>query len=411
MVTSVAGRKASARRAGAAAAAVLAALLLAAAAVPPAAAGDREISGSRSYSDEVVVPKGETWRIRPGTTIRFRGGKWTVRGRLVVEGTAAEPVRIAGDEAFEGLDFRGSEGSVVQNAEIAGGTRGAQLTGSSAAFRRVRWLRNGIGLDVGQHAKARVAACVFESPARVGLLVRRGGAAEVEGSRFVGAGKAGIYVFGARDVSVTACVFEKNAAGFQAAMFEARGEVARSTFRGNGTGLLVEKMAAPSVTGCDISGNREGLRFSRRAEGAVSNCRIADNADGVVVEFSSYPVFQGNVFRGNRDAAVRLRHQSAEWEEEAGDAEREIPGGAGGAPFAGTPGGRGDFRPGGEQSLPGRPPAKAAHREGTVDFRGNDWGGTAGQGGGVASSIHDGTVEPTFEYKGKRYRMDRVLLK
>ncbi len=406
------GRGSAARRA-AAAGSVLAALLLVTGTVAPAGAGDREISGSRSFSDEVVVPKGDTWAVRPGTTIRFRGGKWTVRGRLVVEGTPGKPVRIVGDDAFEGLDFRGSDGSVVENAVIAGGSRGAQLTGSSAAFRRVRWSRNGVGLDVGQHAKARVTACVFESPARVGLLVRRGGAAEVEGSRFEGAGKAGIYVFGARDVSVKECAFEKNTVGFQSAMFGARGDVSRSSFRGNGTGVLVEKMAAPSVADCDISGNPVGLRFSRRAEGAVAKSRIADNGDGVVVEFSSYPVFRGNAFRGNRDAAVRLRHQSAEWEEEAGDAEREIPGGAGGAPFAGAPEGRGDFRPGGEESRPGRPPGKDVPRAGTVDFRGNDWGETAGgaAAGGIVPGIHDGNVEPTFEYKGKRYRMDRVLLK
>ncbi len=411
MVRSAADREPAAPRGAAVAGPVLAALLLAAGAVPPAPAADREISGSRSYSDEVVVPKGDTWTVRPGTAIRFRGGRWTVRGRLVVRGTTGEPVRIVGDDAFEGLDFRGSEGSVVENAVIAGGARGAQLTGSSAEFRRVRWSRNGVGLDVGQHAKARVAECIFESPSRVGLLVRRGGAAAVEGSRFEGAGKAGIYVFGARDVSVTACAFEKNAVGFQAAMFEARGEIARSVFRGNGTGLLVEKMAAPSVVDCDISGNRQGLRFSRRAEGTVAKSRIAENGDGVVVEVSSYPVFRGNAFRGNRDAAVRLRHQSAQWEEEAGDADRELPGGAGGAPFAGASGARGDFRPGGEQSPPGRPPAKAAPRDGTVDFRGNDWGGTGDPGSGGAPAIHDGTVEPTFEYKGKRYRMDRVLLK
>lgn len=414
MVTRVvAGNGPAARRAAAAALAVLAAPLLAGGIVPEAAAADREISGTRSFSGEVVVPKGETWTIRPGTTVRFRGGRWTVRGRLLAEGTPGAPIRLVGDDAFEGLDFRGSDGSVVAHAVIEGGGRGAQLTGSSVTFRRVRWSRNSIGLDVGQHARARVTGCAFDSPARVGLLVRRGGAAEVEESRFEGAGKAGMYILGAGDVSVKECAFEKNTVGFQAAMFGARGDVSRSVFKGNGTGLLVEKMAAPSVSGCDISGNRVGLEFSRRAEGEVVKSRIADNGDGVVVEFSSYPVFRGNAFRGNREAAVRLRHQSAEWEEEAGDAEREVPAGAGGAPFGPGPEGRRDFAPGGAQSPPGRPPGKRAPRDGTVDFRGNDWGVPAEvlAGGGPVPGIHDGAVEPTFEYKGKRYRMDRVLLR
>ncbi|MGE5188765.1 MAG: right-handed parallel beta-helix repeat-containing protein [Gemmatimonadota bacterium] len=406
-----AGRGNAARRA--AAGPLLAVLLVVAGSAPAATAAEREISGSRTFPGDVVVPKGETWTVRAGTTIRCRGGRWTVRGRLVVEGTAGEPVRIAGDEAFEGIDFRGSDGSVVAYAVIEGGSRGAQLTSASAEFRGVRWSRNGIGLDVGQHARARVTGCVFESPARVGLLVRRGGAAEVAESRFEGAGKAGMYVLGAGDVSVRDCAFEKNTVGFQAAMFGARGDVARSAFRGNGTGLLVEKMAAPSVSGCDISGNRVGLGFSRRAEGEVVKSRIADNGDGVVVEFSSYPVFRGNAFRGNREAAVRLRHQSAEWEEEAGDAGRDVPAGAGGAPFGAAPGGRRDFAPGGPDSPAGRPPEKRTPRDGTVDFRGNDWGVAADvlAAGGPVPGIHDGTVEPTFEYKGKRYRMDRVLLR
>ena len=413
MVTQIEKGRVRAGRRAAVGVPLLAALLLFAGTVPAGGAGGREISGSRSFSGEVVVPKGETWTVRPGATIRFRGGKWTVRGRLVVKGTAGEPVRVVGDDAFEGIDFRGSEGSVVEHAVIEGGSRGAQLTGASAAFRRVRWLRNGIGLDVGQHAGARATGCVFDSPARVGLLVRRGGTAEVAESRFEGAGKAGIYVLGAGDVSVKECAFERNTVGFQSAMSGGGGSVSRSRFRGNGTGVLVEKMAAPAVSGCDLTGNGTGLRFTRRAGGTVSESTIGENGDGVVVEFSSYPVFRGNAFRGNRDAAVRLRHQSAEWEEEAGDADREIPGGAGGAPFGPAEGARGDFRPGGAQSPPGRPAAKPPPRDGTVDFRGNDWGVAADvlASGGPVPGIHDGAVEPTFDYKGKRYRMDRVLLR
>ncbi len=398
-----------------------AAVLLAALALAPhpgAMAGEREISGSRTFAGEVVVPKGDTWRVLPGATVRFRGGKWTVRGKLLVEGTAERPVRIAGDGAFEGLDVRGGDGTVVADAVIAGGGRGARVTNGSAAFRRVRFEKCGIGLEVGRYARVTVTGCAFESPARAGVLVQRGGVAEIAGSRFAGAGKAGVYVFGARDVSVTDCRFDGNAVGLQAAMAGARPAVARCVFRENGTGLLIEKMAATAVADCEIADNRVGLAFSRRAEGRVSKSRIAGNGDGVVVEFSSYPVFRGNAFRGNRDAAVRLRHQSSEWEEEIGDSGRENVPGAGAAPFGGPPGGRGEFRPGdaggpdGPAGAPGGSRGREPERAGTVDFRGNDWGEPApGADGGAAAGIHDGRVEPTFDYRGKTYRMDRVLLK
>jgi len=394
----------------AAAGVLLAALVLAPA--TGARAGEREISGNRSFTGEVVVPKGDTWRMLPGATVRFRGGKWTVRGKLLAEGTADRPVRIAGDDAFEGLDVRGGDGTVVANAVIAGGIRGAQITNGSASFRRVRFEKNAIGLDVGQYARAPVTDCDFDAPTRAGILVRRGGVAEIAGSRFVGAGKAGLYVFGARDVSVMRCLFEKPTAGVQAAMAGARPSIARCVFRENATGLLIEKMAEPAVTDCDVAGNRVGLHFTRRAEGRVSKCRITENGDGVLVEFSSYPVFRGNAFRGNRDAAVRLRNQSSEWEAEVGDSDREAGAVAGGAPFGGPPESRGDFRLDGA-GAPGRAPRRPMPLAGTVDFRDNDWGELArdAEGGGNVPGIHDGCEEPTFEYKGKHYRMDRVLLK
>jgi hypothetical protein len=374
----------------------------------------KEISGSRSYAGEVVVPQGETWKVLPGAVLRFRGGKWVVRGKLLVEGTASRPVRVVGDDAFEGIDLRGEKGSAFSEAILSGGTRGVQLTNAEAAFRNVRWERNGVGLEVGQYAKAAVDNCAFESPSRVGILVKRGGAAAIAGCRFTGAGKAGISVYGAKDVTVRECRFESNAVGLQAAMSGASASVTGCVFRGNETGILAERMARPKVDGCDFSGNRVGLLFSRRSEGSVSGSRIAENGDGVVVELSSYPVFRGNRFRANRESAVRLRHQSSQWEEEWGDAGRDFPEGA---PFGAGPGGRTDFRPEGEgtASLPpgGAPPGKKGNLTGTVDFRGNDWGELAAEveKGGAVAAIHDGRAEPEFEYKGKRYRMDRVLLK
>jgi parallel beta-helix repeat protein len=376
-----------------------------------------EISGEKAYSAEIVVPVGETWRVLPGTVLRFRGGRWIVRGKLLVEGTSEQPVRILGDEAFEGIDIRGGSGSAISGAILSGGRRGAQLTGASAVFRKVRWEKNGIGLEVGQYAKATLDNCAFDSPLRVGILVKRGGAADIVDCRFTGAGKAGLYVYGADKVSARGCRFETNAAGLAAAMSGARVSVADSLFRGNATGILAERMAVPKVDGCDVEGNKVGLLFSRRAEGTVSGSRIAGNGDGVVVEYSSYPVFRGNRFRANRDAAVRLRNQSGQWEEEIGDAGRDSPGGA---PFGGGAEGRMDFRPGGEGPIPGRPaegtgkpPGKNGNLTGTVDFRDNDWGELAGEiaKGGNVAAIHDGRDEPEFEYKGKRYPMDRVLLK
>ncbi len=375
-----------------------------------------EISGEKEFSGEIVIPKGETWKVLPGAVLHFHEGSWIVRGRLLVEGTSEQPVRISGNEAFEGIDIRGESGSAISGAILSGGRRGIRLIGASAVFRRVRWEKNGIGLEVGQYAKATLDNCAFVSPFRVGILVKRGGAVEIAGCRFTGAGKAGLYVYGASEVRVMGCRFENNAAGIHVAMAGARVSATGSRFRGNGTGISAEKMAAPKVDDCDMEGNRIGFLFSRRAEGTVSGSRIAENGDGVVVEYSSYPVFRGNRFRANREAAVRLRNQSSQWEEEIGDSGRDS---LDGSPFGGGPEGRMEFRPGaggpipGRQGdLPGKPPGKKGNLTGTVDFRGNDWGELAGEvsKGGNMTLIHDGYDEPEFEYRGKRYRMDRVQL-
>lgn len=378
-------------------------------------ASGREIPGRQDFTGEVVVPKGETWKVLPGARVRFRGGRLLVRGTLIVEGTARKPATIEGDDAFEGVDLRGEAGSRFSRAVVSGGRRGVLLTNASAEFRGVLFQRNAVGIDVGQYARVRIDDCAFQGNSRVGLLVKRGGSAEVSATRFSGAGKAGVYVYGADNVTIRECRFVKNTAGLQAGMAGARVRVSRSVFRENGTGILAEKTARPAVEGCEVTGNDTGMSFHRRAEGTVKGSRVEGNGTGVLVEYSSYPVFRGNAFRGNREAAVRLRHQSAEWEGEATEADREDAG-ARGAPFGGGEAARGDFRPGnggGADASPAGPPGKKAGLTGTVDFRGNDWGELQSQvdRGGDVTGIHDGWDEPFFEYKGRRYRMDTVLLK
>jgi parallel beta-helix repeat protein len=378
-------------------------------------ASAREISGRPAFTGEVIIPKGETWKVLPGAVVRFRGGRLLVRGTLVVEGTALQPATIEGDDAFEGVDLRGEAGSRFARAVVSGGRRGVLLTNASAEFRDVLFRRNAVGIDVGQYARARISGCTFEGNSRAGLLVKRGGSAELSATLFSGAGKAGIYVYGADNVAIRDCRFEKNTVGLQVGMAGARAHVSRSAFRENGTGILAEKTARPSIEGCEVTGNEIGMSFRRRAEGIVKGCRVEGNGTGVLVEYSSYPVFRGNAFRGNREVAVRLRHQSAEWEGEATEADREDAA-ARGAPFGGGDAARGDFRTGDDGrtgASPAGPPGKRAGLTGTVDFRENEWGELQPQvdRGGNVAGIHDGRDEPFFEYKGKRYRMDTVLLK
>ncbi len=398
------GRYNGRRPALSAVAAGIALLLLLSGAFPCRASG-ADISGEREFSGEVAVPKGETWRVLPGTTLRFREGRLIVRGTLLVEGSPDRPVRVVAGDGFEGIDVRGEGSANLSHAVIEGGRVGVNVTGAAARFRDVRWERNGMGLVVNPYASVQVEDSAFVSPLRAGILVKRGGSARIARSTFSGAGKAGLYVFGADNVVVRESRFEGNEAGVVASIDGARPVVEDCEFRENGTGVEAGKMAAPEVRGSRFERNRVGLLFSRRAAGTVTGSRIHGNGDGVVVEFSSYPVFRGNRFAGNSGMAVRLRSQSSEWEEERGETDRENPERF--SPFGSPPAGRGGFRADGAAGAPG----KMEGLDGTVDFRGNDWGNDAeaASTGGNLPSIHDGRDEPAFPYKGKSYRMDRVM--
>ena len=291
----------------------------------PAVAGAKEIGGERVFPGETVVPAGETWTVKPGSTLRFRGGKLVVRGTLLVEGSSERPVRIAFDASSDGIDLRGGDRNRIANAVFSGGRRAVTVTGAKVSLRDVRFEKGGVALTVGQYGKAEVRDCSFESPERAGILVNRGGTLDVSGSRFSGARKSGVYLYGAGGASVRNCRFERNEVGLQLSMYGASATVSECVFSGNGTGILAERMAAPAVSRCEATGNRTGFRFSRRAEGSVEGCRIEENGDGVLVEYSSYPVFRRNRFRRNRDYAARLSFQSSQWEGEAGEGDRDAP--------------------------------------------------------------------------------------
>ena len=66
----------------------------------------REIAGARDVRGELVVEEGETLTLLPGARLRFRGGRLLVRGVLLSRGTASKPVRITGDDAYEGIEKR-----------------------------------------------------------------------------------------------------------------------------------------------------------------------------------------------------------------------------------------------------------------------------------------------------------------
>jgi len=186
--------------------------------------------GEVVLADDFQVPRGRTLRILAGTRVLVRPADTTktepeyldnatellVRGRLIVEGTAARPVVFEllpaepageGDSRWGGIIFDGGDGE-IRHARLSGADTGVTLLGSSPAISDVdiSGVRLGIAAHRGSAARlTRVSvqaqeggiSCwpgsspTLESVAAVaaeheGLLVAPGAAPRIAGSSFAG---------------------------------------------------------------------------------------------------------------------------------------------------------------------------------------------------------------------------------
>lgn len=120
--------------------------------------GETHLSGDVLVISDILVPRGSTLVIHPGTVLRIRPSESTkidpeylspateilVRGRLQVLGTSGRPVRFlpeksagGGEPAWSGLELDRSEGSALDHLEISGAETGILCIGASPVIRKV----------------------------------------------------------------------------------------------------------------------------------------------------------------------------------------------------------------------------------------------------------------------------------
>lgn len=219
--------------------------------------GATVLAGEVLMSDDVLVPAGSTLTLLAGTTVRIRAAGGTkidpeylssatellVRGTLVVEGTAAAPVRFvpeipvaAGEIAWAGILLDGATASRISGALIEQAEQGIAAIAASPDIRgnTIRGCRYGIVAQRG--SEARLLDNLIEK-GEGGVFCWLGSRPYLKGNRIVGQSEEGVLVD----------------AG-------SRPWLDRNVISGNGIGLALGPRDLP-YDPTAISGNRENVRL------------------------------------------------------------------------------------------------------------------------------------------------------
>ena len=207
-------------------------------------AQDEVWSGEVVVTREVIVPRGRTLTIEPGTRIQFTSGvdpssKLVVNGSLYAQGDFQQNVFFSAEEATE-----------AWNGVLIGGD-------AVARFSYVRFQ-----LDARAHCQSSSAQFSF--------------------CQFSGSRQAALIVDGSAP-TIEDCVFQSNVVGVRF-MQQATGEVLNSSFFGNVYGIVCDDGSQPTVARNVIANNRE---------------------NGILCRGSSSPLVQSNNILRNGRHAVR----------------------------------------------------------------------------------------------------------
>jgi len=362
----------------------------------------RSITGTEHWRGEMRLA--ESVRVEPGGHLVVEPGSRVVfeHGGLEVAGTLeARDASFAG-ERWSGLALKGNDATtLLEGVTVRGAKTGVFVGGGAPRLAGLVLTGNEVGMEIRQKSSAQVERCRFEGNSKVGLFVKDESTPQVRDCVFRGNGRFGAYIHHANPAVFSGHRFEKNDTGLAISNYGSDPTVRDCLFIDNPLGVLVDRAAAPSLTGNRWQDNAVGLKLHRRSDARVNGNRFEGNRLAVLVSFSSYPQITRNDFVANA-MALRLEHQSATWEEERGAAAR-----AGEVARLGAFGGQNSTRVDEEQR-------RARDLTGTVEARDNWWGEDGSRelekldAAGNPSFIDDGRDRPRFEDQGKSYPLDTV---
>lgn len=148
---------------------------------------DEDWEGEADIIGDIIVPSGVTLRIKAGTTIDFLGEyRIIVFGRILIEGTAEQPVIFGGDTtAWGGIRLISADpGSVLRHAHIYTATAGLVVAESDLTAEDCLFARNRIGIHLLNSAPM-LKGCILQENLVYGVKEDDGAAPVVIKCRFI----------------------------------------------------------------------------------------------------------------------------------------------------------------------------------------------------------------------------------
>ncbi len=122
----------------------------------------------------VLVPKESTLTVQPGTVIWFKGTGLGVQGKLVVQGTPEDPVRISGlgTGEWKGILLDATnQGNILSHCRISGARFGLRGLESNVRLDHCLFADNTWNIVLEQ-SKASISKCLIRSAHRAGVALR-----------------------------------------------------------------------------------------------------------------------------------------------------------------------------------------------------------------------------------------------
>lgn len=268
--------------------------------------------GTYVVEGRVQVGKRAELLIEAGTRVEFTlGASLVVLGRLIVKGTADEPVVFtsAADQPssfdWAGVRFDGDASSVVEHLEISHAAWGVSCR--AARPRLASLAITGCGyaaIKLAEGSDAALSDPQIEGNGGTGMVFESSGAS-VEGGLISRNGTGGVIARRASKPSFAGTVIDCNGeAGVQC--FDQSSIVLMGVNISNsrGPGLLAID-SAPEIRDCEFAGNAGSAVSCRNGSNAtITGSIFRRNEGGVECYIRSSPAIEGCTFDGNRDFGI-----------------------------------------------------------------------------------------------------------
>jgi parallel beta-helix repeat protein len=332
-------------------------------AVPLLIEGEQQWRGRVEISGPVKVEHGAVLSIAPGSRIEISDpqAKLSVRGRLLVQGTAAAPVIFSAPAGWQGISFvEADSGSSIESARFADCRQGVSIIATSPQLRNnqfsgcevgIELLResqaliesnsfvdNHLGVKVGMRSSPTISHNSF-SGQQEGVQISNGSSGSLEGNHFT-ANQSGISLHRAFAGEIRDNQFEKNQVGIYAYQTRNTPLIEANQFTENEQGILAFSFSYPVVRNNRFVANGVALKNDQFGSALVEHNLFRNNRTALFnnrksnpqlqknlfernnlvlfCDYSSYPQVEQNNFLANKMAVELGIYQSADWEQKAG---------------------------------------------------------------------------------------------